>query len=339
MVAPERPDSGHTDTSRPSGVASIPTALLRWFDGTAGKATAEDGDKRIDWLRAIPFIGLHLACFAVIQVGVSATAVWVAGALYCLRMFAITAFYHRYFSHRAFRTSRAAQFIFAVIGASAVQRGPLWWASHHRHHHAHADDAQDLHSPRRRGLLWSHLGWFLTAGSFHTRMRLVRDWAKFPELRLLDRWDILVPALLAAGLFLAGELLQWAWPGLETNGRQLLVWGFFISTVCLYHMTFTVNSLAHTLGSRRFQTRDDSRNNWFLAIVTFGEGWHNNHHHYPASARQGFYWWEIDMTFYVLKLMEQLGIIRDLKPVPVRIVHRRQAPSAAANRRDGDRLP
>jgi len=292
------------------------SALLAWFDaGAAAPPRAEDG-RRIDWPRVLPFLALHLACVAVIRVGWSPTAVTVAVALYALRMFAITGFYHRYFSHKAFRTSRAMQFVFAVLGASAVQRGPLWWASQHRHHHAHSDDEHDAHSPHRHGFLWAHAGWFMARENFATRTRLVRDLAKYRELRFLDRYDVLVPFLLAALLYATGEWLATAHATLRTSGAQLLVWGFCVSTVALAHATFTVNSLAHTLGSRRYATRDTSRNNWWLALLTFGEGWHNNHHHYPGSARQGFFWWELDLTWYGLRLLAALGLIWELRPVP-----------------------
>ena len=294
-------------------------ALRRWFDTSEPAGPADPAnDERIDWLRALPFAGMHIACLWVFQVGVSATALLVALALYALRMFAITGFYHRYFSHRAFRTSRPVQFAFAVLGASSVQRGPLWWAAHHRHHHVHADTAADPHTPRK-GFWRSHAGWFLTRGGFRTDQSRIGDLLKFPELRWLDRYDTAIPVVLAALLFGAGMALErWA-PGLGTNGPQLLVWGFFVSTVVLFHATVTINSLAHRWGRRRYATRDDSRNNLFLALITLGEGWHNNHHHYPASVRQGFYWWEVDMTWYVLKAMSWLGLVWDLKPVPERI--------------------
>jgi stearoyl-CoA desaturase (Delta-9 desaturase) len=291
--------------------------LAAWFDSGA---TLEHGAGRdIDWLRITPFIGLHLLCFGAIWTGWSPVAVVVAATLYALRLLAITGFYHRYFSHRAFRTSRTVQFLFAVLGASAVQRGPLWWAAQHRHHHAHADGPLDPHSARRHGFLWSHLGWFLTRENFRTRLERVPDLARYPELRFLDRYDALVPLLLAVLLYTAGEWLAWAAPGLGTDGWQLLVWGFAISTVALYHVTFTINSLAHRLGRRRYATRDDSRNNFWLALLTFGEGWHNNHHHYPASARQGFRWWEIDIAYYFLRLLALTGLIWDLRPVPAGI--------------------
>jgi stearoyl-CoA desaturase (delta-9 desaturase) len=208
--------------------------------------------------------------------------------------------------------------VFALLGASAVQRGPLWWAAHHRHHHAHADRDGDVHSPQREGFLWSHTGWFLARANFPTKTHLVPDWSRYPELRLLDRFDSLVPALLALGLYAAGSALQRFAPGLETNGLQLVVWGFCVSTVLLYHATFTINSLAHRFGSRRYATRDSSRNNLLLALLTFGEGWHNNHHRYPGSARQGVDRWEIDVTYYVLRLLAALGLIWDVRIVPAK---------------------
>jgi len=291
--------------------------LAAWFDNAA--AVAEGEPERIDWLRVVPFIGLHLSCVAVLWVGASAAAVAVAVALYALRMFAVTAFYHRYFAHRAFKTSRALQLLFALLGASAVQRGPLWWAAHHRHHHAHSDRPGDAHSPRMHGFLWSHMGWFLARASFRTRLELIPDFAVYPELRWLDRFDAVVPALLAAGLFAAGAVLERTAPALQTNGWQLLVWGFAVSTVAVWHATFAVNSLAHTVGNRRFATRDDSRNNLALALLTFGEGWHNNHHRYPAAARQGFRWWELDLTYYLLRALAALGLVWELRPVPAAI--------------------
>lgn len=279
--------------------------------GTPGTSRAV-----IDWRRVWPFLAMHLACLGVLWVGVSWIAVWLALALYAVRMFAITAFYHRYFAHRTFRASRPVQFVFALIGASSAQRGPLWWAAHHRTHHRHADTGNDPHSPRLQGFWWSHMGWFMTRDGFRTDTSRVRDLAVYPELRWLDRHDRIVPVLLALALFALGAWLETHAPELGTSGPQLLVWGFFVSTVVLFHATVTINSLAHRFGRRRFATRDDSRNNAWLAVLTFGEGWHNNHHFYPGSARQGFHWWEIDLTWYGLRLLAALGLVRDLKPVP-----------------------
>jgi len=309
-----------TGTARPDTVAEAQTpwrAVLRWIDAGSGHVAVDEASRdRIDWTRILPFVGMHAACLAAFWVGVSPVALAVAAAMYLLRMFAITGFYHRYFSHRTFKTSRAAQFAFAVLGASAVQRGPIWWAAHHRHHHAHSDTAEDVHSPVRRGFLWSHVGWFLSRGHFAPDLGRVRDLLRYRELRWLDRFDILVPFSLALALLALGHFLGRNWPELGTSGGQMLVWGFFVSTVACYHGTYTINSLCHVWGRRRYATGDESRNNWLLALVTLGEGWHNNHHRYPMSVRQGFYWWEVDITYYLLRLLAALGVIWDLKPVP-----------------------
>lgn len=295
--------------------------FLSWFDNQAVQveeavASAKNKWANIDWLRVIPFVLLHIGCLAVFWVGFSWFALVFALILYLVRMFAITGFYHRYFSHRAFRTSRPVQFILAVLGATAVQRGPLWWAAHHRHHHVYSDNQEDAHSPVQHGFWWSHFGWFLSTEHFATHTNRVKELSAFVELRLLDRFDIIVPILLGAGIYLFGNWLALAHPELGTNGLQLFVWGFVLSTVVLYHATFTVNSLAHVWGKRRYATKDESRNNFWIALATLGEGWHNNHHHYPGSARQGFYWWEIDLTYYGLKLLAMLGLIWDLRSVP-----------------------
>ncbi|MCW0445663.1 hypothetical protein NB696_002535 [Xanthomonas sacchari] len=294
--------------------------MRRWFDTSAEIELDPARADRIDWLRAAPYIGLHLACLGVFWVGVSWFAVGMAVAMYAVRMFALTGFYHRYFAHRAFKTSRPVQFLFAAIGATCVQRGPLWWAAHHRNHHRHTDTPADPHSPRQHGFWWSHSGWFLTPRGFRTDWEAIPDLRRFPELRFLDRFDLLLPVLLALALFLLGEWLQQHVPQLGTDGPQLLVWGFFVSTVALFHATFTINSLAHRFGSRRFDTRDDSRNNLWLALLTFGEGWHNNHHFFPGAARQGFRWWELDLTWYGLKALSWTRVIRELKPVPAGLV-------------------
>ncbi len=281
--------------------------FVLWFDTGAVAVVPTDNPRTVDWVRVIPFVGMHAACFGVIWVGWSWGAVLVALGLYLVRMFAITGFYHRYFSHRAFKTSRVTQFAFALLGASAVQRGPLWWAAHHRKHHRHSDTEEDVHSPRHHGFWWSHMGWITSPANFATDLEAVPDLARYPELRFLDRFDILVPIVLAVTLFLVG-------------GWQWLVWGFFVSTVVLFHCTCFINSLAHVLGRRRYQTGDDSRNSLLLALVTLGEGWHNNHHRFPGAARQGFFWWEVDLTYYALQILQRFRLVWDLRPVPQRVL-------------------
>lgn len=296
--------------------------IRRWLDADATEAveiTQFPHTHNPEWARLIPFIAMHAACLGIIWVGFSWTAFTVAAVLYFVRMFAITGFYHRYFSHRTFETSRAAQFIFAVIGNAAVQRGPLWWAAHHREHHRHSDTERDIHSPHTHGVIWSHMGWFTSKQAFATNAKAVPDLAKYPELRFLDRFDIVVPVILALSLWLLGFVLARVAPSLGTGPWQMLVWGFFVSTIVLYHATYTINSLSHMIGTRRFNTPDDSRNNPVLALVTLGEGWHNNHHFHPGTVRQGFYWWEIDLTFYALWVLSKLGIVWNLRGVPQRV--------------------
>ncbi|MGP4844065.1 acyl-CoA desaturase [Marinobacter sp. 1Y8] len=291
-------------------------SVQRWFDSEAHSDHLDTESREFNVVRVLPFIALHGVCFMAIYTGVSTFAAIFALGFFLIRMFAITGFYHRYFSHKTFKTNRFWQFVFAVIGTSAAQRGPLWWAAHHRHHHQHSDAPDDLHSPQQSGFWWAHLGWFTCDAGFAMNESRVRDWLKYPELRFINRFDALIPALSVALIYLLGEALAtWA-PGLGTNGLQLVVWGFFISTVVLFHATVSINSLAHVWGSRRFETNDDSRNNFWLALITLGEGWHNNHHRWPLSARQGFRWYEIDVTYYVLWTMQKLRIIHSLNDIP-----------------------
>lgn len=294
----------------------IRVVVTRWFDPAyENDKIDQDGPRQIAWFRMLPFWVMHLGCLLVLFVGFSWVAVAAAVGMYLARMFFITAFYHRYFSHRAFDTSRVMQACMAVAGLTALQRGPLWWAAHHRHHHRHSDTEQDEHSPAHWGFWWSHVGWFGAERNLATRMEKVRDFARYPELRWLDRFNMVVYAGFALGVFGMGVLLNAVFPSLGTSGWQMLAWVFFVSTVAAYHATYTINSLSHKFGRQRFDTGDDSRNNVWLSLLTLGEGWHNNHHHYPVSARQGFYWWEIDISYYVLVLMSKVGLIWNLKPV------------------------
>jgi stearoyl-CoA desaturase (Delta-9 desaturase) len=299
------------------------SALIQWVDSDyapdgADKIRAEPD--RVDWVRSIPFIILHAGCLGILWVGWSPVAVWTAVALYFIRMFFVTGIFHRYFSHKTYSTSRFGQFILAVLTGTTVQRGALWWAYHHRHHHQHSDDPEDAHSPHVHGFLWSHIGWITSRRNFPTDYTKIRDLAKYPELVFLNRFDSLVPFLFALALYGTGRVLEHTAPALHTSGAQLLVWGFFVSTTVLFHGTACINSFTHLWGKRRFDTTDDSRNSFILALVTLGEGWHNNHHRYQACTRQGFYWWEIDITYYGLKLLSYTGFIRGLKPVPQSIL-------------------
>ncbi|MBS1953195.1 MAG: acyl-CoA desaturase [Cyanobacteria bacterium SZAS-4] len=265
--------------------------------------------------RWIPFILLHAACLSVFVTGVSPAAVIMAVTLCVMRMFAITAFYHRYFSHRTYKTSRLAQCLFALAGLTAAQRGPLWWAAHHRHHHQNADNEMDTHSPTQRGFIWAHIGWITADSNMPTDYSRIPDLLKYPELVLLNRFDWVVPVLMGVSVYIAGAVLEHFYPALHTSGPQFLSWGI-VSTVMVFHVTGAINSLAHQFGTQEFETGDDSKNNFFLGLITLGEGWHNNHHRYPGCVRQGLKWWQIDLTYYVLLLMEKLGIIWDLNKIP-----------------------
>ncbi len=295
------------------------TALVQWIDSDYcpdGAEKMRNEPDRVDWVRVMPFAVLHLGCLGVLWVGVSAVAVWTAVALYFLRMFAVTGIHHRYFSHKTYSTSRLGQFFLALWAGTTVQRGSLWWAYHHRHHHQHSDEPEDAHSPHVHGFWWSHIGWITSRRNFPTDYSKIKDLAKFPELVWLNRFDLLVPILFAFSIFGAGMLLERFAPGLGTNGPQMLVWAFFVSTTFLFHGTACINSMAHLMGKRRYNTTDDSRNSFILSIITLGEGWHNNHHRYQSSTRNGFYWWEIDPTYYGLKFLSWTGLIGGLKPVP-----------------------
>lgn len=301
--------------------------LRQWYNSDyhpEGVEAVMAKEEKVDMKRTMPFIILHAACLLVFVVGFSWFAVAAAFLFYLVRMFAITAFYHRYFSHRAYKTSRFGQFLFAAIGNMACQRGALWWASTHRHHHKHSDDEHDIHSPRQKGFWWSHLGWITSQRNFPTDYTRIKDLAKFPELVFLNRHDMFIPLIMAASIWGVGWLIETYAPGLGCTAGQLFVWCFFVSTVALMHGTFFINSLAHVFGKRRYQTTDDSRNSMILALITLGEGWHNNHHRYQHSARQGFVWWEIDISYYILKMMSWFGIVWDLKPVPARIHEERR---------------
>ncbi len=258
-------------------------------------------------LRSIPFFVVHVAAVAGVWVlGFSWKGLLLALVLYYVRMFGVTAGYHRYFSHRTFRTSRPMQFLFALLATSSAQKGVIWWAAHHRNHHKNSDLPGDVHSVKLDGFWWSHVGWIVSEKHEATDESKVKDLLAFPELRWLDRWFLVPPTVLGLGLFLVG-------------GWWAFVWGMLVSTTLLWHGTFTINSLAHLFGRRRYATTDDSRNSLILALLTMGEGWHNNHHYYQRSVNQGFFWWEIDPTYYVLRALAAVGLVWDLHTPPKRI--------------------
>jgi stearoyl-CoA desaturase (delta-9 desaturase) len=283
-----------TDIRRPEPSAPAPAHFSR------------AADEVVNWRTSVAFIAVHFLPLLAFVTGITWTAVVLFVATYLGRMFFVTAGYHRYFAHRSYKLGRVAQFVMAFGGASAAQKGPLWWAGHHRAHHRNADTNLDIHSPKR-GFWWSHVGWILCDKYNETPEHDIKDFARFPELRWLNKHDWIAPWTLAIACFVIG-----GWSG--------LVVGFFASTVVLWHSTFVVNSLAHVFGRRPYATEDTSRNSLLIALLTGGEGWHNNHHRYPSSARQGFRWWQVDTTYYGLRTLEAIGIVRDLRPPPARVL-------------------
>lgn len=268
------------------------------------------------------FIFIHLIPFAAIWTGATAFDWFVCVALYFIRMFFVTGVYHRYFSHRTYKTSRWFQFFLAFMAETTVQKGVLWWAAHHRVHHRTSDTPADPHSMKLYGFWYSHLGWILGPDYKETHFKLIQDYAKFPELRWLNK-NHLVPVIVMAvavaaigGIVNGGSISMILSP---SGGLSTLLIGFFLSTVFLYHGTFSINSIMHKFGRQRYKTGDESRNNLILALLTLGEGWHNNHHYYMSSTRQGFYWWEIDITYYILKLMSYVGLVWDIQEVPDKV--------------------
>jgi stearoyl-CoA desaturase (delta-9 desaturase) len=253
------------------------------------------------------FIATHFACLAVFWTGLDLEAVALCAFMFFTRKFGITGAFHRYFSHRSYKTSRFFQFCLAFLGGAAAQKGALWWAAQHRHHHKHSDTEEDIHSAKLEGFYWSHVGWVLSPEYEEYDANTVKDLNRFPELVWLDKYLFVAPVTFAVFCFLL-------------HGWMGLVVGFFISTVILYHTTFSINSLCHMFGSRRYETGEQSKNSLWLALLTMGEGWHNNHHHFPLSCRQGFFWWEIDLTYYVLLALEKVGLVWDLQAPPKRLL-------------------
>ena len=284
---------------------------------TPQKTWVRRDDEHVNWSGIIPFVSVHVVAIAgVLSIGFSWWGVFLCAVLYYTRMFGIAAGYHRYFAHRTFRTSRGGQLFFALLGLSAAQKGPLWWGAHHRNHHRFSDDERDVHSPLQRGFWWAHCGWILCKKYDATETEVIKDFAKYPELRWLNKHYLVPPFVLAIAMYAA-----FGWVGIH--------YGFFLSTVLLWHGTFTVNSLMHVWGKRRYSTTDTSRNNWPLSFVTLGENWHNNHHYYQASANQGFFWYEIDIAYYGLRMMSWLGLVWDIRTPPKRVLEGGRTADAA----------
>ena len=270
--------------------------------------------------KSVPFFIVHaLGVAALFLYPPTAGLVFLALAMYVIRMFAITGGLHRYFSHRTYKTSRGFQFFLAFLAQTSAQKGALWWAAHHRHHHRFSDQPNDIHSPKQEGFWWSHVGWILSPIYDETHWDQIPDLKKYPELVFINKYHLLPTILLGVLLFVTG-------------GAPALFWGLFLSTTLLWHGTFTINSLSHVFGNVRYESGDTSKNNFWLALITLGEGWHNNHHTYQSSTRQGFFWWEIDVTYYTLRTLEKVGLVWDLREPPLALLEKKRVKSVAENR-------
>ncbi len=281
----------------------VVSSLVGEADGEAEGATPKH---RYEWGAMIPWFLTHAAVLGAVWSGVTWESLVVMAGLFFFRIFSVTAFHHRYFSHRTYSTSRWFQFLMAWAAQTSTQRGVLWWAAHHRAHHLYSDTERDLHSAKQDGFWHSHVGWVFADNS-ETDWKRIKDFAQYPELVWLNKYWIVPP--IVTGVL---TLVLFGWPGLFI--------GFFASQVLVWHSTYTINSLCHVWGNRRFETKDTSRNNLWLALLTWGEGWHNNHHHHMNSCRQGFYWWEIDLSYYVIKMMSWVGLVWDIKEPSARVL-------------------
>ncbi len=276
-------------------------------------------------LHRMDYVLLHLSPLLIIVTGATVFDWILCGILYFVRMFFVCSGYHRYFSHATFKTSRAFQLVLAFMAQTTMQKGVLWWAANHRTHHKYTDKPQDPHSPKIYGFWYAHMGWFLSKDYHKTDFSIIKDFSKFPELRWLNRNHVIPALILMLAVYLLGGLVNANGDisMLLTAGLSTLIVGFFLSTILVYHGTYSINSLMHIIGRPRYESNDESKNSFWLALVTLGEGWHNNHHYFQSSVRQGFYWWEIDVTYYLLKILSWFGIVWDLRPVPIHIKNSR----------------
>jgi len=302
-------------------MSSFPSRTPILASSEAEAEAAPTRKHRYEWGAMIPWFLTHLAVLGAVWSGVTWQAVAVLFGLFFFRIFSVTAFHHRYFSHRTYSTSRWFQFLMAWSAQTSTQRGVLWWAAHHRAHHLYSDTERDIHSAKQDGFWHSHAGWIFSDNS-ETDWKRIKDFAKYPELRWLNTWWLVPTVVTGVAVF-----LLFGWSGLFL--------GFFGSQILAWHSTYVINSLCHVWGNRRWDTKDTSRNNLWLALLTWGEGWHNNHHHYMNSCRQGFYWWEIDPTYYVIKMLSWVGLVWDIKEPPAKVLEdgRRRDAERRQNRR------
>ena len=272
--------------------------------------------EKLSLIVSLPFLSVHIGAIYALTISPSPFALFMVFLMYFIRMFGITAGFHRLFSHRSFKTNRAFQFFLAYAATCSAQMGPIWWASHHRHHHKYTEQIEDPHTPTLKGFFWAHVGWIMSPVNSPTKEEYVGDLMKYPELKWLDKYHYFAPFSLVILLYGLGEFMAVNYAQYNTNGMELVLWGFFVSTVLLYHATFMVNSVCHVFGHRTYDTKDGSVNNFLVAILTLGEGWHNNHHAFPNSEKQGHKWYQIDISHYILWSLSKIGVVWKIRDVP-----------------------
>ena len=272
--------------------------------------------EKLSLIVSLPFLSVHIGAIYALTISPSSFALFMVFLMYFIRMFGITAGFHRLFSHRSFKTNRAFQFFLAYAATCSAQMGPIWWAAHHRHHHKYTEQIEDPHTPTLKGFFWAHVGWIMSPVNSPTKEEYVGDLMKYPELKWLDKYHYFAPFSLVILLYGLGEFMAVNYAQYNTNGMELVLWGFFVSTVLLYHATFMVNSVCHVFGHRTYDTKDGSVNNFLVAILTLGEGWHNNHHAFPNSEKQGHKWYQIDISHYILWSLSKIGVVWKIRDVP-----------------------
>ena len=268
-------------------------------------------------LALVPLVGVHLALVGLFFVPVTWTAVILFIVVTRISGTGITVGFHRYLAHHAFKTSRWFQFALTAAGCVAMQKGPLWWCVFHREHHKHSDEPGDVHSPVLDGFWYAHFGWLVTQDLSQPNHDNVRDLARFPELVWLDRLWMVPGILVATACYLI-------------DGRSGLLWGFCLGTAVVFQVTFLVNSAGHLWGSQRFDTGDGSRNNFVIGVLAMGEGWHNNHHRAPTSARHGFAKYEVDLAYLIIKTFRALGLVWGVRQPPEAAMDAARGARAAA---------
>ncbi len=287
--------------------------------------TAQPAPIRLAWPPLIWIGGLHLAAllgfvpafFSWQALAVCLLLHWLTGGIgICLT-------YHRLLTHRSFALRPSwLEYVLTIVGTCASEGGPIGWVADHRKHHANSDEEEDTHTPLR-GFFWAHMYWWMTVadGGEHTPEYYEKwcpDLCKDPIHRWIERYHLVFPILLFIGLYAYG-------------GISWLVWGGFVRTVFVLHSTWLVNSASHIWGYRSHTTRDRSKNLWWVAILTYGEGWHNNHHAYQTSARHGLRWWEVDMTYLAIQAMKFCRVAYEVRLPRIRA----SAPSVAVSGSSG----